>query len=66
MTHLFLAHLSQNNNRPELVEKLFTEVAGLTRIIIASRHQETGAFSIGGESREDRSPAAAAEQLSLF
>lgn len=66
MTHLFLAHLSQNNNRPELVEKLFTEVAGSTRIIIASRHQETGVYSIGDGPGEAQHPLDAAAQLSLF
>jgi phosphoribosyl 1,2-cyclic phosphodiesterase len=66
LTHLFLAHLSQNNNSPELVEKLFTEVAGNTRIIIASRHQETGVYSIGEDTGAERNPMAAAAQLSLF
>ncbi|MBL7850541.1 MAG: MBL fold metallo-hydrolase [Cyclobacteriaceae bacterium] len=66
MTHLFLAHLSQNNNRPELVEKIFAEVAGTTQIIVASRHQETGVYVIGEGPDAQRSQAAAASQLSLF
>lgn len=66
MTHLFLAHLSQNNNHPELVAKLFMEVSGNTRIIVASRHQETGVYSIGEQPGEPQSPLSAAEQLSLF
>jgi phosphoribosyl 1,2-cyclic phosphodiesterase len=36
MSHLFLSHLSRNNNDPEIVEKLFTGVAGNTKIIVAS------------------------------
>lgn len=65
MSHLFLSHLSQNNNRPELVEALFGEVAGNTEIIIASRHKETGVYSIGDPAGES-SIASAAAQLSLF
>ena len=65
MTHLFLSHLSENNNTPEIVKQLFMEVAGSTEIIIASRHKESGLYYIGNGSR--RVPLAdATEQLSLF
>ena len=43
---LILSHLSQNNNRPEIVNKMFSENAGNVKIVIASRHKETGLFSI--------------------
>ena len=46
MTHLFLSHLSKENNSPELVESLFTAVPTDTRIIIASRYRETALFEI--------------------
>jgi len=46
MSHLILSHLSKNNNRPELVQQLFNEHAGATRIIIASRYAETGVYQI--------------------
>lgn len=65
MSHLFLSHLSQNNNRPELVEQIFTEVAGSTRIVIASRHKETGVYPIG-EGAAGSPVETAASQLSLF
>lgn len=65
MSHLFLGHLSKNNNRPELVEELFRPVAGNTRVSIASRYQESDVFHISGESAEIISTAAS-HQLSLF
>ncbi|HEY3405915.1 MAG TPA: MBL fold metallo-hydrolase [Ohtaekwangia sp.] len=46
MTHLFLSHLSQDNNRVALVQKLFTPIAGGTKIIVASRHRETPVYHI--------------------
>ena len=46
MSHLFLSHLSKNNNCPNLVEKLFNQHAGDTKIIIASRFQETGVYKL--------------------
>jgi len=46
MSHLILSHLSKNNNSPELVQQLFNEHAGNTRIIIASRYAETDVYQI--------------------
>lgn len=46
MSHLFLAHLSKENNCPKLVEELFAEHAGDTKIIIASRYEETPLYYI--------------------
>ena len=46
MTHLFLSHLSWNNNSPRIVKELFTSVAGKTQIIIASRNRETKLYQI--------------------
>jgi phosphoribosyl 1,2-cyclic phosphodiesterase len=47
MSHLFLAHLSSENNCPKLVHNLFSEVANGTEIIVASRLQETPVYKIG-------------------
>jgi hypothetical protein len=49
MSHLLLAHLSQDNNRPELVQLLFGQQAGEVRIAVASRYGETEVYMIGGE-----------------
>ena len=48
MTHLLLAHLSQNNNSPELVHGLFNEYADELNIIIASRDRESALYEITG------------------
>lgn len=46
MSHLFLSHLSRNNNHPKIVKELFTKVAGNTEIIVASREKETRLYHI--------------------
>ncbi len=48
MSHLFLAHLSKNNNCPQLVENLFKAECNGIEIIVASRDMETAVYSIGG------------------
>ena len=47
MSHLFLSHLSKNNNNPQLVEKLFNGHAAGVKIIVASRYEETAVYNIG-------------------
>lgn len=74
LSHLFLSHLSKNNNRPELVEKLFMQYADNTKIVIASRYSETAVYHIDGTrvpavtgaSPATRNAPPKAEQLSLF
>jgi len=46
MSHLFLSHLSKNNNSPQLVKDLFDAHAEGVEIIIASRYEETGLYHI--------------------
>jgi phosphoribosyl 1,2-cyclic phosphodiesterase len=46
MSHLLLAHLSKDNNCPELVKKIFTEHAGDTEIVVASRFEETPVYTV--------------------
>lgn len=48
MTHLFLSHLSQNNNDPDEAQNLFHAHAGNTKIILASRYEETALYTIEG------------------
>ncbi len=74
LSHLILSHLSKNNNRPELVEELFSEHAGGTQIIVASRYQETPVFCIDGKTANTapaptpslRMSKPQVQQLSLF
>lgn len=51
MTHLFLSHLSRENNSPEIVRNSFARVAGDTEIIIASRERETPLYQIRHDPR---------------
>lgn len=46
MSHLFLSHLSRDNNSPQIVKNTFARLAGNTQIIIASRDRETRLFHI--------------------
>jgi len=46
MSHLFLSHLSRENNSPELVESLFRQNASTTQVHIASRYRETELFQL--------------------
>ena len=51
MSHLFLSHLSRDNNSPRLVKNTFQKIAGDTEIVIASREKESQLYHI-------RNPAA--------
>lgn len=47
MSHLFLSHLSKDNNDPDIVLSLFRQNPNGTQIIIASREQEIPVYKIG-------------------
>lgn len=46
MSHLLLAHLSKNNNHPQLVADLFAPHAGPIEIIVTSRYQESATYLV--------------------
>jgi phosphoribosyl 1,2-cyclic phosphodiesterase len=46
MSHVFLSHLSKENNSPQVAQKLFEEHAGDTQVIVASRHYESDVYEI--------------------
>lgn len=46
MSHLLLAHISKDNNCPQLLGDLFTRHADGTEIIIASRYGETPVYTV--------------------
>lgn len=52
MSHLFLSHLSKNNNCAKLVQELFDEHAAGVKMIIASRHEETPVYHIHNSNNE--------------
>jgi phosphoribosyl 1,2-cyclic phosphodiesterase len=69
MSHLLLAHLSQNNNCPKLVQRIFSEQAGDTTVIVASRHVETPVFHISSRQKVSLMPdlpSYTQPQLELF
>jgi phosphoribosyl 1,2-cyclic phosphodiesterase len=68
LSHLILSHLSKNNNRPELVDKIFNKWAGNVKIVVASRYKETPVFCIESfqHAEERKSVALSPVQLSLF
>jgi phosphoribosyl 1,2-cyclic phosphodiesterase len=71
MSHLFLSHLSRENNSPELVENLFTSVPTDTRVIIASRYQESALYQIPIQENHfkallPKTKPSRQQQLSLF
>lgn len=72
MTHLFLSHLSRDNNSPKIVKNAFAWLAGSTEVVIASRDHETPLYHIrnsGPRPVSSRRPAHTAShnlQLSLF
>ena len=46
MSHIFLSHLSKNNNSPELVYKLFSEHSDGVKIAVASRDEAMEVYPI--------------------
>ncbi len=53
---LILSHLSRENNHPELVENLFKSYTVNTKIIVASRYQETAVFEVSDKNTTHQSP----------
>ncbi|MGH2554011.1 MAG: hypothetical protein ACRDEB_09855, partial [Chitinophagaceae bacterium] len=43
---LILSHLSENNNKPELVDSIFHQHCGNTKIVVASRYLASPVFCI--------------------
>jgi len=65
MSHLFLSHLSKNNNCPKLVEQLFAEYANGVKTIVASRYEETAVYAITDSNIEIPIPHRSSSQLSF-
>ena len=70
LTHLILSHLSENNNHPDIVRRLFEPYKGHTQVTIASREMETPVFEITDLVNHNHvfsSPLSfGSEQLTLF
>ncbi|MES2376802.1 MAG: MBL fold metallo-hydrolase [Bacteroidota bacterium] len=65
MSHLFLSHLSKDNNDPTLVQNLFNTHARGTEIVVASRYHETAVYHISGAASRAYAPLVSL-QTSLF
>jgi len=50
LSHVFLSHLSKENNDPHTAAAAFEQYRGATEIIVASRYYETPVFNITGGS----------------
>jgi phosphoribosyl 1,2-cyclic phosphodiesterase len=66
LNHLFLAHLSKNNNKPELVQELFSTQAGSTNIVVASRYEESAVYEIQQESASKPGSKTSDLQMKIF
>lgn len=68
LSHLLLSHLSKNNNCPNLVHNLFSQHAGDTSVVVASRYEETPVYIIcpGKPAVSRQSAAMANSQLQFF
>jgi phosphoribosyl 1,2-cyclic phosphodiesterase len=61
---VLLAHLSKENNDPQLAKDLFTKHAGDVEVVVASRYEETQLFTVN--SGEKTKGVSTASQMSLF
>lgn len=66
MSHVILSHLSQNNNSPQLVYKLFSEHANGAKVVVASRDYETEVYHITGSALQAEEPKPEYVQTALF
>lgn len=62
MTHLFLSHLSNDNNDPDLALQLFRQHAGDVQVHVASRYEHSELFHI----TTDNTPTQVVKQAVLF
>lgn len=66
MSHIFLSHLSADNNHPDLVRDLFNEQRTNTNVIIASRYEETPIYTVFGGKSSSLDTSHILGQLTLF
>jgi phosphoribosyl 1,2-cyclic phosphodiesterase len=62
---LLLSHLSKENNDPQLVHDLFSAEAEKTKVVVASRYQETPVYHITNETEKNVRPEVSF-QMSMF
>ena len=65
-SHLFLSHLSKDNNCPVKAKTLFEGQAGRTRIVVASRYVQSEVYTIENTNTHMPVPVPRMTQMSLF
>ncbi len=65
MSHIFLSHLSKENNRPDLARKVFERHAGKTNIVVASRDEESPIFEIEAPGKKEKTVKKVVPQKSI-
>jgi phosphoribosyl 1,2-cyclic phosphodiesterase len=67
MSHVFLSHLSKENNDPGLAAGLFAQHAGEVKVVVASRYAATEVYAIAGNTiAQPLKPPGKPQQLGLF
>lgn len=67
MSHVFLSHLSKENNDPGLAAGLFAQYAGDVKVVVASRYSATEVYAIAGDTiTQPLKPPGKPQQLGLF
>lgn len=66
MSHLLLAHLSKDNNDPQLVADLFSAHAQGTEIVVASRYEASAVYEICATGTQPTRSRDAGVQVTLF
>jgi phosphoribosyl 1,2-cyclic phosphodiesterase len=69
MSHLFLSHLSKDNNDPDLARNMFLQQKHKVQVVVASRYEESGVYHITSDPARSIAPkqkVKAAVQTSLF
>lgn len=67
MTHLFLGHLSEENNTQKIVRNLFTEISDRVKVVVTSRNNESDLFHIRNHAGTRKSLSIQnTKQLQLF
>lgn len=66
LSHLFLSHLSKDNNDPQLALDCFRPFASSTKILVASRYHESGVYEVSGQlndAKDNTNPVVVAPSL---
>ena len=63
---VLLSHLSKENNDPQLVHELFRKHAGRTKVVVASRYEETAVYKITADPALQRKSLELNVQMTLF